>query len=207
MTEEKQTKKLKKIERHISNVGKGFFIDNYELFEEKFYGISNRILKKVKEKRHTKGSQDTTLSGGIGVIRSGLGREILIHIIKTSTDKIKTKAEKLLKRLDERTKKITVNAYERDPKKRQECIDAHGSKGYNCAICKFNFEKIYGNIGKEYIHVHHEKPLSEINKKYKINPAKDLIPVCPNCHAMLHKREPMYSIDEIKKLIKKNKRI
>ena len=91
-------------------------------------------------------------------------------------------------------KKITVNAYERSSQARQACINEYG---YKCSICNFDFEKIYGEIGKNFIHVHHLKSLSEINEKYHINPVKDLRPVCPNCHAMLHKRVPAFSIDDI----------
>ena len=105
------------------------------------------------------------------------------------------------KDLYEGTKKqITVNAYERSLQARQECIEHYGTK---CSICNFDFEKVYGEIGKGFIHVHHLKPLSEIDEQYKINPIEDLRPVCPNCHAMLHKRKPAYSIEEIKNLIDK----
>jgi 5-methylcytosine-specific restriction protein A len=95
-------------------------------------------------------------------------------------------------------KQIIVNAYERSSKARKECIEEYG---YKCTICQFDFEKIYGGIGKNFIHVHHIKPLSEIDEKYKINPIEDLRPVCPNCHAMLHKRKPAYGIEEIEDLI------
>ena len=96
---------------------------------------------------------------------------------------------------------ITVNDYERNSKARQECIKHYGTK---CFICDFNFEKTYGEIGKNFIHVHHVKQLSEINEEYKVNPIQDLRPVCPNCHAMIHKRKPAYSIEEIKSLLVKN---
>ena len=98
-------------------------------------------------------------------------------------------------------KKVTVNFYERDPKARKACLEHYG---YNCNICKFNFEKSFGEIGKNFIHVHHIKPLSEINQEYKVNPVKDLIPVCPNCHAMLHKKVPAYSLEELKDIIAKD---
>ena len=97
-------------------------------------------------------------------------------------------------------KKVTVNFYERDPNARKACLEHYG---YNCYICQFNFEKNFEEIGKNFIHVHHIKPLSEINKEYKVNPIKDLIPVCPNCHAMLHKKVPAYSLKELKDIIKK----
>lgn len=98
-------------------------------------------------------------------------------------------------------KSVIVNIYERNPKARQKCLDEHG---YVCSICTFNFEKIYGEIGKNFIHVHHIKPLSEIDEKYEIDPVKDLCPVCPNCHAMLHRKNPTYSIEEIKNKIVEN---
>jgi len=95
-------------------------------------------------------------------------------------------------------KQITVNIYERDSKARQECIKKYG---YVCSVCNFDFEKVYGDIGKEFIHVHHLKPLSEIKEEYKLNPITDLRPVCPNCHAMLHKKRPTYRINELKKIL------
>jgi predicted HNH restriction endonuclease len=93
------------------------------------------------------------------------------------------------------TKKIAVNVYERNPVARRICIDHYG---YSCTICGFNFEEAYGELGKEYIHVHHMKPLSEIGEEYKIDPIGDLRPICPNCHAMIHKRNPPYSIEEVR---------
>jgi len=97
-------------------------------------------------------------------------------------------------------KQVIVNAYERNPKARQECIKYYGTK---CFICGFDFEKKYGEIGRGFIHVHHIKPLSEINEKYEVNPIQDLRPVCPNCHAMIHKQKPAYSIEEIQSLLVK----
>jgi predicted HNH restriction endonuclease len=97
-------------------------------------------------------------------------------------------------------KKIVVNAYERNPKAREKCLIHHG---YSCKVCEVNFENIYGDIGKEFIHVHHLKEISEIGTEYEIDPINDLQPVCPNCHAMLHQRKPCYSIDELKSMLKK----
>lgn len=97
-------------------------------------------------------------------------------------------------------KHITVNVYERSAEARTICINRYG---LNCSICGFNFEETYGEIGAGYIHVHHLKPLSQIGKGYKLNPLKDLRPVCPNCHAMLHQHKPTYSIEELKAVIKR----
>lgn len=95
--------------------------------------------------------------------------------------------------------KVTVNKYERSKKAREKCIDYWK---YTCSVCTMEFENVYGDIGKDYIHVHHKVPISEIGLKYKINPIKDLIPICPNCHAMIHKRRPPYTIEELKRKLK-----
>jgi 5-methylcytosine-specific restriction protein A len=90
-------------------------------------------------------------------------------------------------------KQIKINRYERDLEARNKCI-AH--YGLSCCICGFNFEKKYGSLGEGFIHVHHLKPLSEIRCEYKLEPIQDLRPVCPNCHALIHRRRPPYSIEE-----------
>jgi hypothetical protein len=92
-------------------------------------------------------------------------------------------------------KQITVNAYERNPLARKRCLEQYG---YNCSVCNFNFSDIYGDIGIDFIHVHHLKELNQIGEEYEVDPVNDLRPVCPNCHAMLHKRKPVYSIEELK---------
>lgn len=90
---------------------------------------------------------------------------------------------------------IFVNAYERSSFARKKCIEHYGT---NCFVCGFNFEKTYGKMGKDYIHVHHLISLSKIRKKYKINPIKDMRPVCPNCHAMIHRYQVAMDIDLLK---------
>jgi predicted HNH restriction endonuclease len=93
---------------------------------------------------------------------------------------------------------VTVNSYERNSKARQLCVKHWKAI---CAICTFNFEKTYGEIGKGFIHVHHLTPVSQIGKSYQVDPIHDLIPVCPNCHSMLHRQEPPFTIDELKSLL------
>jgi hypothetical protein len=97
-------------------------------------------------------------------------------------------------------KRITVNSYERNVKARHTCLEYYG---YTCTVCNADFEKTYGIIGKDFIHVHHLKEISDIGNTYKIDPKIDLRPVCPNCHSMLHQRKPCYTIDELKQIIAK----
>lgn len=93
---------------------------------------------------------------------------------------------------------VKVNAYERSTKARQQCIAYYG---INCSVCNFDFNQVYGELGQDFIHVHHVVPLSEIGKEYKVDPIKDLCPVCPNCHAMIHRRSPPYSIEDMKNIL------
>ena len=99
------------------------------------------------------------------------------------------------------TKTVSVNTYELNTQARSKCLDHHG---YNCTVCSFSFENQYGEIGKQYIHVHHIVPISEIRQEYVIDPVKDLVPVCPNCHAMIHRYKPALTIAELKSQLDHN---
>jgi len=61
-----------------------------------------------------------------------------------------------------------------------------------------NFEATYGPLGTGFIHVHHLRPLKLTDGEYKLDAENDLCPVCPNCHAMLHRKEDVLSIEELR---------
>ncbi|AZU62566.1 HNH endonuclease [Neobacillus mesonae] len=89
--------------------------------------------------------------------------------------------------------------YERNPENRKKAIEIHG---LNCVACGFNFEEIYGERGKDFIEVHHVNPLNTIGEEVVIDPEKDLVPVCSNCHRMIHRRkDDVLSVDELKFLL------
>lgn len=100
-------------------------------------------------------------------------------------------------------KSVIVNKYERNPVAKRKCIEHYGTK---CRICGFKFSEVYGSQFENKIHVHHIKSIAEIGEEYEIDPIKDLIPVCPNCHMVLHSKgkNEVYSVDEVKKMIKNN---
>lgn len=111
-------------------------------------------------------------------------------------DEIPSEEQQILFEGAKRT--ITVNAYERNSKARDLCIKHYGS---NCIVCDFDFEKKFGEHGKGFIHVHHVTPLADIREHYEVNPIEDLRPVCPNCHAMLHRADPPLTIEELKSIL------
>lgn len=101
-------------------------------------------------------------------------------------------------------KMIQVNStvYERDRKLREACIRKYGTR---CAICGFDAGQIYGSEFDGWIHVHHVIALSEIGSEHTTIVETDLIPVCPNCHMVLHaKKDGVYSPEEVREMIKNN---
>lgn len=79
--------------------------------------------------------------------------------------------------------RVPVNRYERDPEARRVCI-AH--RGTSCAACGFSFELAYGEVGADFIQVHHVVPAPQVGSDYGLDPLTDLVPLCANCHAMAH---------------------
>ncbi|MBA2590340.1 MAG: HNH endonuclease [Alphaproteobacteria bacterium] len=97
---------------------------------------------------------------------------------------------------------VTVNKFERDRRARLHCIKYYDAR---CSVCELEFEKRYGGLGKDFIHVHHIVPIAKIGKAYRLNPIRDLRPVCPNCHAMLHLGDGRtLGIKELRAIFKKS---
>ena len=92
--------------------------------------------------------------------------------------------------------------YERKRVNREACIQL---KGTRCMTCGFDFGTFYGPIGAGYIEIHHITPVSQIGSDYQIDIARDLVPLCANCHAMVHKENPPVPILRLSKLIQDRK--
>jgi 5-methylcytosine-specific restriction protein A len=98
---------------------------------------------------------------------------------------------------------VLADVYERNEAARRACIAHYGA---TCQACKLDFMQRYGKIGQDFIHVHHLTPLSEIGVDHVVHPIKDLRPVCPNCHAMLHRNRhgmPPLSIDALREILQR----
>jgi hypothetical protein len=96
-------------------------------------------------------------------------------------------------------KEVVLTRAERDQRARAACI-AH--YGLGCTVCNMLFRDTYGVLGEDFIHVHHLEPLASVETERTIDPIRDLRPVCPNCHAMLHQRKPPLAIEELKSLVR-----
>lgn len=132
--------------------------------------------------------------------------EVVKRIRSMSTNDInlteESKQEELQPQAEGRKTVYYTTKYERSTQNREAAIRIHGTK---CMICGFDFEKKYGELGKGYIEVHHIRPLSEIDEEVVVNPEKDLICVCSNCHRMLHRfKSYMVTVEELRRIVEDN---
>lgn len=104
-------------------------------------------------------------------------------------------------RTEGNAKKTFVTRYERNPVNRTLCL---AIKGCSCSVCEMNFKETYGLLGAGFIHVHHAVPVSQMGEDYKVDPEKELFPVCPNCHAMLHRVDPPMTIADLREIYRQN---
>lgn len=120
----------------------------------------------------------------------------LLTIEETNTSDMEQNAQQ-----EGNVKEILSKRYERSRINREICL-AH--KGYSCSVCGFNFLSTYGRLGKDFIEVHHTTPVSEMGDNYTIDIDRDLVPVCSNCHSMIHRKKPPLTVDELKTMITTN---
>ncbi len=165
------------------------------------------VLKKELPEWFEKFSDEEKVDGEAPVMRlqalsSGKGKYevalIFPDFIKQDIES--EKAEDFEPKTEGGIKNYYGKRYERNPENRRKAIEIHGTV---CAVCGFDFEKAYGERGKGFIEVHHTEPLGSLTEEKIIDPQTDLIPVCSNCHRMIHRRKNhVLSVDEVKKLLR-----
>ena len=97
------------------------------------------------------------------------------------------------------TVQVSLNRYERDPLLRFGCLAHHG---HSCSACRLEFDMRYGPVGEGFMDVHLTRDPLDITDQRPVDPTNDLIPVCPNCHAMLHRGVPVpRTIAELQRLM------
>ncbi len=160
--------------------------DGYVVFTESEFKESREL--KINEATNT-----VTISGGIKTIPG-----------YTPFDKSdqRPSAEK---RKEGRPVTVILTRYERDPKARDECLEYYGSRSL-CQVCKVDLKERYGDAAARIIHVHHLNPLGHARMQHAVDPKNDLLPVCPNCHSVIHARRPIpYTLDEIRELLNRSR--
>ena len=104
--------------------------------------------------------------------------------------------------IEGKQEKRLINRYERDSRLRARAVSIHG---LFCCVCGFDFGKTYGPHGSGFIEVHHIVPLAMDKNSHLVDPAKDMVVLCANCHRMIHrKQDAPLAVDELKSLLEKN---
>ena len=170
-------------------------VSDYKSWPNEWSQISIKTdVRPIRFDKHEKPDYLKTIEEWLPLMM-GLSLSLLTVVDESNSDVSNQKVA------EGRKYEISANRYERSPINRTLCIAEYG---YVCQVCGFDFEKTYGSIGKRYIHVHHIIPVSQMGPGYMVDPVKDLIPVCPNCHAMLHRTDPPMEPKTLKDLILKN---
>lgn len=168
--------------------------DTYDEWPEKWRNYSCRISKPAAVPEEGEGNLAEIIADwatlSAGMFLSLLNVELCDETVDEQDDL----------RLEGGSKEVTSRRYERNRVNRELCLSANG---YTCKICGFDFEKVYGKLGSRFIHVHHIVPVSGMKDEYLLNPRTDLIPVCPNCHAMLHREDPPLTPEQLKTVMVK----
>jgi len=74
------------------------------------------------------------------------------------------------------------------------------NKNIRCFICSFSFKDQYGQLGEDFIEAHHIQPISTIVPDTIIK-VSDLIPVCSNCHSMLHRHNSFVTVEQLQSIV------
>jgi 5-methylcytosine-specific restriction protein A len=126
---------------------------------------------------------------------------ILLLLVDETEWNSPEKVEETLGKYEGELSRVQVNKYERNRYNRALCLAYYG---FECRGCDKVLEEIYGPLGANVIHVHHIVPVSQMGSSYRLDPIKDLIPLCPNCHTIIHRENPPLSLDVLRQLLGKN---
>ena len=109
-----------------------------------------------------------------------------------------------------RAVRVFVNAYERSGRARAACIAraraAHPEGKPACAVCGDAMGDLYGEEVEALVHVHHLRPLAERGEDHRVDPARDLVCVCPNCHAVIHHGGAVRGVEEVRAMRERQRR-
>lgn len=157
--------------------------------KERWSSLEIDVSKRLSSARSSEDLMETALHVSSTCLR------LVLALIETHEGSL-LPSDSLVRGLPEGAKRqVEVNRYERSPVNRGACIEHYG---LTCQCCGFNFVEFYGELGEGYIEVHHCTPVSRMGTNYVVNPIQDLIPLCGNCHSMVHRRDPPLSAEELR---------
>ena len=169
-------------------------------------GIADRLLEEFS-KRYQCDPDDLEIHHGTGsnagrtnlhIRNATLALRVLLQDIGQSLDDSVTLAKINARYVEGAVRDVSMQSYERSASARLACLDHYG---YDCVVCGNNLRRLYRGLHVELIHVHHEQPFAQGEGQRETDPLRDLKPVCPNCHGVIHSRSPAYSIDDVRRML------
>ena len=124
-----------------------------------------------------------------------------IHISDEESSTSSQESDEEQQRIEGRLTEAKILRRQRNRAARQKCLE---DSRYTCYVCGFNFEKVYGELGKNFLEVHHTKPMATYDDEHPI-PQSELCALCSNCHSMVHRKREVLDVDELKRLYEENK--
>jgi 5-methylcytosine-specific restriction protein A len=146
----------------------------------------------------------TTTRDDLWAYVSGFTKEFEIQSIQFDLDAMEeANTDSEVTAAEGRERLFISRRRERDPRLRKKAIEIHG---VNCKACGFNFGKSYGEWGEGFIEIHHAKPIATYSSEGdETNVDTDLIPLCSNCHRMVHRRKgKLLSLEELSSMLNQN---
>ena len=167
--------------------------------------LSDSVRFQLREKMGSKWAEEfpTLIHIPIGASPSELAERLLTYSLPYAGKKsrVKTSIHRLndVIIVDGKVRTVLSTRYERSKILRTRCL-AHF--GYQCQGCKILMTDRYGSIAETLIHVHHIERLADTGERI-IDPITDLVPLCPNCHAVVHLKNPPITLTELQTMIQR----
>ncbi|MEG1276469.1 MAG: hypothetical protein RSD26_00585, partial [Cellulosilyticaceae bacterium] len=191
--EEPKIQELKIEEPEVEEVKDTSSIDS---FIDSLMGEDFIAIKPVKAEKAVKTKKLTEVSASIEVQNTEVFREKLFSADEKKTTAQKTSMDTPKEIVIEENKEQTNDEIE---KLKKECLEYYGAI---CEICGFDYGYTYGEGFESKIDIHHIQATCEEEILLHTDPIKDLIPICHNCHCIVHSKTPPYSVDEMRVMLK-----
>lgn len=177
--------------------GAAFSFDDPSIWAPHWHRVSLTMRKGMLPLGFGKGEDDVEL---VGKWVSRMSAAVLALLPLESDESLDLRnPEESVVGLPEGSKlRVEVNRYERDRRNRAAALAIHG---HGCMACGLSMGDRYGAAAAGLIEVHHTTPVSQLGSDYIIDPRTDLIPLCPNCHSVAHRRSPPFTVEELRLLV------
>ena len=142
--------------------------------------------------------QNVDMNQRVGVVAGTAGLCLALCLLGLDTEGFRDPAESAP---EGARMTVVANRYERSPRNRRLCINHYG---HSCWVCDLVFSDTYGLLGDGYIEVHHMVPVAEMGAGYRPDPVLEMVPLCSNCHSMIHRGKTLLSPVELRGLMGKD---